>query len=234
VTGVQTCALPISGALPRGNVLLTVSSKGEGALWDSASWQRIREFRPPFDNNNPSVDGEHYASFSFRKGLVLIWGRKGDVHLLALATGEEVGELPFQPRRILDAEISPSASRILILDGDGATSLFDISGLPRRKPLELKRIESCGSPRFSNREDFLCIHRQSIRLFSAALQERSIPQETPDPATPDLISASFSQDSRYIVSASRDETARVWSASSGALMNSDGTYRCGRVRRLLG
>src|SRR5207244_2380032 len=54
------------------NTVLTVSSKGDAALWDAGTWNRRLEFQAP----DAPLEGDHYAVFSRDGSLVLIWGRK--------------------------------------------------------------------------------------------------------------------------------------------------------------
>jgi WD40 repeat protein/energy-coupling factor transporter ATP-binding protein EcfA2 len=201
--------------------VLTISTNGDAILWDVQTLKRIHEFRAETIAGE-SVNGDnHYAVFSSHPLSVLIWGRRGDARVLSLPEGETVADLPFQPEGFLDAEISSDGDRLIMLDGEGTARLYRISPAGEgRKVVTEKTIESCRAPRFAPVGDgFLCLEGSTIRLFGAGFKERIMPDHPVDTANePDMISAAFSDDGRYIVSASHDETARVWDTASGHLL----------------
>ncbi len=200
-------------------LLLTVSFTGSATLWDTMNWERVRELQGPDYDQSPLPDSDHYAVFSSHGQLILVWGRKGDAQVLSVSTGEPLGKLRFHDRGITEAEISSDGTHVVTLDDGGTTRLFDISAIPAKGPAETKTVDACLAPRFAPGGDmFLCIQKQSIRLFGPGEQQHSLPEGKVDPKTPDLISASFSADGRYIVSASHDETARIWSTNSRQLL----------------
>ena len=155
-----------------------------------------------------SPDGSHVLSAS-DDGIVKVWDASDFSSVSTIvATGVPFKSVIFSPcgRRILTAAIDKTVSVWDRATGDLICTAGKLGDLTDRAV-----YSPCGST-------FLTLHNEVVKLWDLncnVIADLVSDDEFDDGA---FVDASYSPDGRYIVTASRDGTSKVWCAASGALV----------------
>ena len=196
------------------------SSNGDRVLLAYFESIRIRELRSGNEIVLPRSETPgltYFSSLSARlssDGNLVVTANGSEAKLWDAKTGREVGTLVGHTDAVQSVDISASGDRAVTSSSDKTTRIWDIKN--RR---QIRMIETGGFSNASISPDgqILAVvsglHR-SVRLFDTATGKLLRPLEG---HVDGITSARFSPDSRFLVTASGDQTARVWNVQAGSV-----------------
>ncbi|WP_423489112.1 toll/interleukin-1 receptor domain-containing protein [Mycobacteroides sp. PCS013] len=225
LTGTPKTGLWVVGLGPDGKRLISEDSAGVVRLWDLDTSTIIRQLKAELAGDAVmSADGARVAAVDAR------WGpdHKKLIYRLGVwdaATGEPVSMFPEQSDSIRELALSPDGRRIVVVDGNDATRIFDVDS--REQIGETIAIPSPSSSDGSN----IGVHSPEFspdgRRFVMGLSEGTVrqwdaftgaPLSTPMAGhTGTVFVATYSPDGTRIASGGTgDNTVRVWDTETGA------------------
>jgi WD40 repeat protein len=188
---------------PRGSKLLVASSDGRFGLYDR-SGRTVATFprRPALTAAAWSPDGQTFATGS-ASGEATIWQVGSETPLHTIATPSPITALSFDRTTLLVA----SGTHVFLVDV--------ASGKTRKIGFHSGVLAAAFNP---TGQDFAVANRLGKRTTSSLVSTRTgrvIAHLRDD----DIRSFAFSPDGRHLATGSRDDTARVWDATSGRLIH---------------
>ncbi|WP_165982420.1 nSTAND1 domain-containing NTPase [Dankookia rubra] len=193
---------------PDGKKVLTVSSDGAAQLWSTATGELLG---PPLRHEVPVLS----AAFSSDGTKVFTVSGDGAAQLWNAATGEPLGPPLRHEVPVLYVALSQDGARLLIISDDRTARLWDLRGESPSAtslqgylgPVRIAALSHNGPPRV------LAISIEGVAQLWDAIT--GAPVGEPMRHVGSVVSAAFSADGAWIVTASEDRTARLWNAATG-------------------
>ncbi len=190
---------------PDGSKVLTASDDRTARLWDAETGSQLQVFQG-------HSDWLRTAQFSSDGTMIVTGADDSTARVYDTASGRELAVLAGHTGRIATAFFSPDGGRVLTGSFDNTARIYDLK--------ELKPSTRGASASFGGGE---ALAMSGGGLRSLSLQEAQLQPGAPTITGVELAghtdwvrSAYFSPDGTMVVTASDDQTARVWDGSTGA------------------
>ncbi|MEM9770895.1 MAG: hypothetical protein AAF889_04720 [Cyanobacteria bacterium P01_D01_bin.73] len=203
---------------PDGSSIVTASSDKTAIIWDVSGEKRrtLEGHDRTVSSAKFSPDGKFVVTASANKAM--IWSLSNPDKKPTILSGHA--------KNVVSARFSPDNKTIATASSDGTAILWDRSG----KPLEILRHQGIPVKDIQFSPDGTSIvtvlSKGEMVIWSdvgSSNTKDSIPPRDVIPAHNGIISSvTFSQDGKYIVTTSLDETAKLWNSSGQLLQTLEG------------
>jgi len=197
---------------PSSSQILTVNDAGIAQLWSSESFTLLRTFNTENAKVNQALfspDGQRIVTGS-TDGVARIW---------QVSTGQQLSEISNNGNPIESLAYSADQHLLMVSGADGPVQIWNV--LTERKPTLIAKLAAHGgfgifSP---GREHALLFNGGAPQLWNVANSQKLYEFSHAEDIYSSVNFVDVSPDGRLVLTASDDNTVRIWSTESGSLLH---------------
>jgi WD40 repeat protein len=184
---------------PEGDLLATISTKGQVGLWQAKTGTQIRSIS--------ALDKRTTCVAFAPDGSTLLIGGTGPIHRVALADGNKVGELTGHKIVVACLQVSPDGKWLASTGADGQLRLWSTKDWTEARAV---KIQNSGVLQiaFAPRSDSVTVAADHV-IQTFAVKNGNVVERV-EVNLKGLYGVAISPDGKYLANAAADGKVRVW------------------------